>query len=87
MNEVLLVAEGAVLALCFVVLLGCAWFARDAADSASRARKLGGDAVDDVKRAAAGIAEAHNDLVRTQAEQGQTLERLLAEVAGRSLRR
>lgn len=98
MSESILALQGA-LAAFSIVAVGAAWllahraersamqskreakFAENSADAATTNAK---EAVRDVL---VGVKEAHNKLVTTQAEQGAAIERLGAEVAGRSLRR
>lgn len=87
MTEFSLVLMGVILAACGG-LTGFAWhLAREARISVSKAKRLAASSLEDLRRAAADIAESHNELALTQVEQGKAIERLGAEAAGRTLRR
>lgn len=87
MSEALVALHGA-LAAFSLMGVGAAWFLAYRAERSVRRAKSEADAsVTLVREAASGIVESHNAIVRTQAEQGATLERLSAEVAGRAIRR
>lgn len=87
MSEALSAMHGA-LAAFSLVGVGAAWFlARRAEMCVRETKKEAAGALGDIRSQTALIAASHNDLVKTQAEQGQAIERLSAEVASRSLRR
>ena len=87
MTEVLLVSSGFVLGLAFFQCRLAFIFARKAQESHEKTKETAAANLTALRDAAAAIAESHNDLAKTQAEQGQTLERLMTEVAGRQIAR
>jgi len=86
-GEFVLVASGAVMALCAVLCALCFQFARESRQTMRDVEETGAKHLESLKLAAESMADAHNTLVKVQAEQGATLDRLSADVAGKSLRR
>ena len=87
MNDLVFVLMGVILAACAGLAAMCREFARSAKASRAGTAEDAQAALVSLREAAAAIAESHNDIVKTQSEQAQTIERLGSEVAGRTLRR
>lgn len=87
MSEALFAVHGALVALTGVFAF-LAWkLATEAERHLADIRKEAACSLEDVRNAASEMAQAHNDLVKVQAEQGNKIAALEIEVAGRQLRR
>lgn len=87
MSEALLLANGAVFALCAMLTGASFYFARSAKASRDAAVDDALVSIKAIDNALISIVDAHNQLVTTQAEQGRTVERLSADMASMALRR
>lgn len=87
MSELVFVLLGSIQAICAGFAFACLQFARSAKRSRDVLKLDAETQLVALRKAASFFSESHNELIKNQAEQALTLERLTAEVAGRALRR